>query len=350
MRRLFEFLKTVKSRSFRYPLHLVLQILPKGNRRRIPEQPKSICILSQEKLGDAVLLMPLLQGLKDNFTQTKIIILASSRNKPFFEKLPWVDQIYCYRPMTFDFFVRFRKEQFDVFFNPKDHPSRTFLLLTLFAKAYLKVGFAHPLLAHFYHRTLIFNDEYIARKNAALLNLWQIPYPEKTGEFLSMAVSDKWSQALPDAHSHIRIGINLSAGQTIREWGTDKVSQLLHKFEKEPVEFILLGTAQKQSIIEILSRRFPSVTRLPQTKDVWDLAFVVGKLDYLITPDTSTLHLAKMQGIPVIGLFQNRPGNLNRFFQPDKKNRAICSQGLNVHDIPVDQVIDTLMKLMETSN
>ena len=56
----------------------------------LPKTPKRILIQCQEKIGDGILVFPLLHGLNKIFPNLNIDLLCSKHNRSIFKRLPYV--------------------------------------------------------------------------------------------------------------------------------------------------------------------------------------------------------------------------------------------------------------------
>lgn len=55
---------------------------------------KSILILRTDRIGDAVVTVPLIRAIKENFPDKKLYVLSSERNKIIFKANPYIDEIF----------------------------------------------------------------------------------------------------------------------------------------------------------------------------------------------------------------------------------------------------------------
>ena len=76
--------------------------------------PKSIIILAQEKLGDVILLSPLLYNLKKNYPDIIIHVAAFSPIYTYLEKDPNIDFVFRVKQDYFKYFKEVRKQKYDL--------------------------------------------------------------------------------------------------------------------------------------------------------------------------------------------------------------------------------------------
>ena len=90
----------------------------------LPSNPHTILVQAQEKIGDAILLFPIIVGLKKMFPKSTIHILCSSKNEPILQAHKDVEKTMIYRSGR-RFWQILQETKYDLFYNPKDHPSIT---------------------------------------------------------------------------------------------------------------------------------------------------------------------------------------------------------------------------------
>ncbi len=101
------------------------------------------------------------------------------------------------------------------------------------------------------------------------------------------------------------VGIVLSGRSRYRQLSFEALSALIDGIRKtsdRPV--VLLGRPDERELSLALLRTLPReiVNRVGETS-LSDLAGQIGELSLLVSPDTATLHLAALKGIPSLGLF-----------------------------------------------
>ena len=340
-------LKTIRSRISRYSGAFLMSLVAGGSRSRTcPEEPESICILAQEKLGDAILLIPLFKELKRCFPSVSLTIIASRKNDSFLQSIPFVDEVYNPKSSGKSFHVFARQRSFDILYNPKDHPSRTFLIMTLLIKAVCKIGFKHAFSHRFYDIALEKAKGLpIVELNLRLLSLFSEDIPDSR-----IAPADLPVSHVDDAMAYFQtfarpiIGLNLSAGSPEREWSKDRWESLIARISPENATLFLFGMSDKSEMINSLISRYTHVISHHPLRSIAEVHGYMRNLDGFITPDTSLLHIALINGIRTVGLFTNNMENIKRFYTPADTSRIIISRSSSIRDI---EPADVLQKLKE---
>lgn len=342
------FLRTIERQAKRSLARSLLFFFGKAEARTAVAGPlRSIAILAQEKLGDAILLTPLLRNLRRALPEAKIHIVALSPVFPFFERDANVDVVHRVKQDYPGYFRRIRQMEFDLLFSPKDHPSFTFLYQARIIRARNRVGIDHPGHRGFFHHLLEIDfHQHIIEKNCALLDYLGLadgadacrPYlpPEPVAREIAGFIG-RVQQERPT-------GINLSAGEPAREWPVEKWQALLQRLDG-PV--VVLGMPDKAGMKARLETEFAHVLPSPQTRNIYEAGEIIRHLRLLITPDTALVHVASCYATPVVGLYRADPVHVRRFAPYRVAHRQILAPASQVAAIPVDQVVNATNALLQ---
>ena len=308
---------------------------------------KSVAIIAQEKLGDAILLTPLIKNLRQAVPDIQIHVMAMGRTYSFFENDPNIDRVYRVKENWITYVNEIRRKTFDVSFNTKDHSSFTFLFQTCLVKARYRVGIEHPRHRGFFNHAISCGfHEHMILKNCSLLDFLGISYSiEDCRPYLpEEKISKEVAQFLNDLPDCNLIGCNLSAGEKDREWPIHKWEKLV-KNMTHPV--IIFSMPERYREKEAIEKKFEHVIPSPATKTIYEAGQIIRCLSLLVTGDTSLVHVASSYHIPVVGLYRSDPVHLTRFSPFGEGNHQVVSPSYRVSDISVQKVwnmIDVMMK------
>jgi heptosyltransferase-3 len=272
----------------------------------VPQKIKSMAILTPERYGDLILLTPLIKNLRHRFPDMHITLVGVNDLVFFFKADRYVQHIHNGKKMLYRFRSRLFTETFDMLYNPKDHPSFVFLLLTCRLKAAHKIAIAHPLHRQFYHTQLPVKAEWSKLQiNCALLSLLEIHADgNNLRPYLPQApISEEIKRF---ARQHIPAGtlaINLSASRWIRRWPSAHWQLFLNQVQ---VPVIILAMPQQAAEKRQLEDQCNIVIASPPTKTLFDAAHLIAGCRLLISPDTALIHVASALNKPVIGLYTYR--------------------------------------------
>ncbi len=304
----------------------------------IPDKLDTIAIFVQEKLGDALLLTPLIRFLSTHFPGIRITLLTFSKaTYSFFKNDPFVYECFYINLAKLPLLSNLAKRGYDLLYNPKDHPSNTFLLLTALIKARYKVAVYHDLHQGFYHKLLEVDfGEHVIRKNLSLATLWDkaidlddmIPY-------LPTRQISHTMQVFADSLQSKPVAFNLSAGESHRLWDEQNWVRLAELISER---IVILAMPGERELKRALEKRFAHVIVSPTTTNLAEASLLLSKCLVLITPDTSLVHLSMISDTPVIGLYRFDPVHHMRFAPLSRNSRKLVSTSHTICDITPDEV------------
>jgi len=346
-------MKSKKDKSFfRKYFARSIQIITKKRKRgqTLQTPPKSIVILARECYGDSILLTPLIGSLRQEYPDLSIYIVAFSQIIfNFFSADPNVTGVYHAKRNIHRYIQGIFLKDFDVLFNPKDHPSTHFLIQSVLIRARHKVGHSNP--NHegiFDHLITLDQNTHESAKNLALLtvlsgNKVQPNYKPYLPPMPVTAKMNSFIESLPEKKF---LGINISAGhiggyRTIQQW-----SELIQHFPDE--RFVIFSTPHDLEEKKALEQANPNILQSPSTKNIYEVGEIVKKLKLLITPDTSLVHIAACFDTPLIALYRKFLADRTQFGPLSTQQQVIVSPTADIIDIENDSVIVALKKMLET--
>jgi len=338
--------KNVNRKVKHFLAKLVLSLIgPLKQKEKFEGSLDSIIILAQEKIGDAILLTPLLKNLRRALPNIRIHVITYSPIFSFFEQDRNVDMVYKGKNHYFSFYKAMRTKKFDLLFNTKDHPSFTFLYQSRIIPARHRVGIEHPHHRGFFNHMIQLDfHQHVIEKNCALLDYVGIPYTkEECRPYLPEGiVSDAVRSFISNISDQKSIGINLSASEKNREWSLTKWMKLLEKMRRPVVVLSMPNRYQdKRRLEELYEHVIPS----PTTRSIHEAGQIVRHLNLLVTPDTSLIHAASCYETSVVGLYRADEDHYRRFYPYLTPNRMVISSTNRVEDIPVESIIDAVEEL-----
>jgi ADP-heptose:LPS heptosyltransferase len=281
---------------------------------RLPDIPQNptILFLRQDRLGDAIISTPVFVELYKKYPSGKFIILLGENNKGIAQLLPIPCEIVVYRkkPLA-DFMMlrKLRKRKIDVLIDLMDNPSSTSSILI----AAIAPGFAIGIEkdnSSSYQLTVPLIDRakfHIIRRIAELVRPFGLD-PERMS--LKPILKDIDIKKVPG-----RAGIVLSAGAPDRRIPQPliaevasgllekklarEVSILYHPKDKALADDIIRITGNKNIVLSLATNSFK------------EFAETLASCEFVISPDTSALHLCSAYDIPVVALYVPSPPELH---------------------------------------
>jgi heptosyltransferase III len=306
---------------------------------------RSVCILAQEKWGDAILLSPLIGALRTARPDCAICVVTAGVSEQFFNHDPNVAECISLKKNRAAAISRLRRMRFDVLFNTKDHPSTTYLLASVMARARYKVGIYHWSQEGIYDHILdVGFHTHIVDKNCALLPWLGIQVRAGSGKsYLPvMTVSTAIRTIAPTIAGHGAIGINLSAGEPAREWDAGRWEELVRALNSPFVVFAMRDRMDDKTRLE----KMPGAIPTPPTENLTEAGTIIKTLRLLVSPDTALVHVAACTDTPVVGLYRNDPIHRSRFAPYGAASRMVASPSSRIQDISVADVVAAVNELI----
>ena len=238
-------------------------------------------------------------------------------------------------------------QEFDLLFNPKDHPSVTFLYLTAKIKAKHRVGIYHPQQEGFFdHMIRPEKPILMIKRNCLLLDYLGISYTENdlTPYMPEGPVSDEIQQFTKSIKDKDVIAINLSASNETKEWPFEHWIEFLNHVEQQVMVIAMPKHYEQKRRIE---ESYPNVISSPPTKSIFDANHVIRHLKLLISTDTSLIHIASCHNIPVFALYRIK-NDLIEFAPLSEKQYTIIAPDGNFRNIKPDTVIEKFKTFLTT--
>jgi len=285
---------------------------------------RSILIISTNWIGDAVMSIPAICGVRSLYPQARISVLARSAIADLFRAVPQIDNIISFRkdkglqriPTILAAAVRLRRERFDlVLIFPR---SLSTALIALLAGIPRRIGFASGL------RGALLTDA-LAR-DAELRSLHQTHYYKRLLEPLGRPVYPELPRLTlpPDArhwaaetlrHKNLPTKaalVGLNPGSTYgeaKQWLPERFAELARKLTADGNTVIVFGDAATGPLARAITDAATGrVIDMSGRTSITQMAALIERCSVLVTNDTGPMHVACALNVPVVAVF----GSTNR--------------------------------------
>ena len=313
-----------------------------------------ILFVRLNRIGDALVVTPLLSEIKKNI-DVQVYVLASQTNKIVFEDCPVVDKVIPFDKGLKSFLelLKFIEgEKFAAIVDLHDDVSTTVSFLIALAKVPLKFGLKKSN-SRIYTHTVEKLDPtriHVVERNMALLKLFRLDYDKEKINIVYQPKEkshDKAESFLAKIFKEKKplIGMNISAGDEARFWGVERYRQLLALIKSYDVNVLLLSTTRdlKYAVLIVVKNE-----PLFYTPSFDEFAAIISKLDFLFTPDTSTVHLASAFNIPMFGIYVQYNTNDLPWTPYQSKHEIVVTREPNLDNLSFEEVITKLKPFIET--
>jgi|WetSurMetagenome_2_1015567.scaffolds.fasta_scaffold35857_2 heptosyltransferase III len=303
------------------------------------------------KIGDMLLTTPLFSGLKNIFPECEIYVLTSKVNNEIALRDENISGTILYKKnflSILKLIFTLRKIEFDFWLDTKDEYSST-------SKTLLKIGkFAQSL--GFNTKDKLFTTslkEYVKGEHTVNINLSPLSFFKKDyAPFIMPSInipsdiSNKFSEVFGKLKNK-KILINISAGAENRYWKIEKWLELMNSIDKD-YDIILISDFKDKNLADHLIEKYngKNLNHL-NAGSIFEVAEIVKNSDYVLTPDTSVVHLASCFNKPIVAMFHNIDWVIKRYAPLSDNHRIILSKDKNsISDIEVAEVITGLKELL----
>ncbi len=281
-------------------------------------QYKKILIFRYDRIGDMLLTTPVFDILHRNAPQAEIHVLASESNDCVIRCDKRVAKVFLFKKNVVRLLQlrrQIRQENYNcvlclVFDKTKDGLLAQFLCGT----RAVRVTVAHERRFEVY--TPLY-DVQVPRVRGTIGQLqahvvchafgWQCDLDNLKYELAICNDSEQrmetWFRETVGEYAALLL--NLSAGDEHRSWTPQSAAEVA-KFitvRYPQTRIIALAMPAEAAKIQALRSACPEILAAPPTPDIMDVISLVRRAVAVITPDTSVLHIAAIEGKPLVGLY-----------------------------------------------
>ncbi|MEZ5359575.1 MAG: glycosyltransferase family 9 protein [Candidatus Zixiibacteriota bacterium] len=326
-----------------------------------PATIKAVLFIRPEKLGDMVISLPVFHNLKKLYPHIRIYTISSPKNIAIVKEDAVIEKNFLY---TKHFFTdlkmlrQVRKLKIDVVADMICDDSVTALFLTQYSSpSAWRIGLGKTRHREYYDFNYVYRTEdesHVVDNTIKLLTALGIDtdilekhipptvrpeYRRRADEFIGSITGDTGSPI---------IGLNLSAGRPTRVWQDEKNTELANRLLRAypDCRIIVSSDPSERDRAEKFTAQFAGrVHLIPKGLNLLEVSAILSRLDLLITPDTSLVHIARSFKVPVVGLYTQFGKNF-RLWKPfnQEGGTVISNNDYNIFDIEVDAVYSEVVK------
>jgi heptosyltransferase-2 len=295
-------------------------------RNAIPVEPRSFLVVRDWSLGESLLALPVLEGIRRRFPDAAIDVVVTPSSKAVFAHQPFVREVLNLDGGGILRLLRSRN-RYDVALDMMPYFRHS--ALVSFWCARFSTGFdTFPHRSKLYDHAIPFDDTVHMVRMFDRFNLWDHGF--HSGELVPLHRVTTTDPGLIRylASDAPRIGIHLGTAQTApwRAWRFDNFRALIQALLNAHPRLLVFLTgssaesASNRRMVEEVGD--PRLIRLDGRLTLHELADFMAHLDGFISSDTGPMHLSAAMGCPTIGLFgPNTPVRFGPF--PPERHRAL---------------------------
>lgn len=306
-----------------------------------PKDVKKILLIRRNRLGDAINSLPIIHGIKKNYPNIEINILANIYNAQIFEYCSAIDHIYILNENSWlgqNFFFlnptirKLKKEKFDLVIALGGYTSKL-AKITYFIKPRYSVGmgsnkFFFDLV---YDKAILVNktklksqmQEMTVLIKAARLNIPRnLPY---TNLELLYRPNKNWLAICPDVK------------RRVSQYPSNLYGEIINKLLKDKkIKKISFLTASSESPYMNLVNYGAEYIK---TNSLKEFINTLSKYQYVIAAEGGSAHIAGALGLSVLIIDGTKNQN---YWKPHAKNIRTFNNSISVEKIKPESIIKTL--------
>ena len=335
-------------------LKVLLIFSGRNERGNEDNQNNFSCILfiRLNRIGDALVSTPLLHQVKKNLN-CRICLLADKKNYFAFNNNPDIDELIVFEKGIkgiFEVLKFINENNIDTVVDLHDDVSTTVSFIVALSKAKNKFALKKDN-EIIYTKTIARPDRSKVHVVDRLLELGKLfdinseknkeriyYYPEEK----SLKTAEEFLKSRFDSEKFL-LGINISAGSQARFWGIDNYRQLINFLRNYDLNILLLAKPEDFSLAE----QIIDDNRLIFTSDFDNFCALISRLNFLFTPDTSTVHIAAAFDIPMFGIYVNYDTDEMIWTPYNTTFEAIITKEPTLHNIIFSDVKEKLKPFLE---
>ncbi|MGL4254649.1 MAG: glycosyltransferase family 9 protein, partial [Fusobacteriaceae bacterium] len=276
---------------------------------------KSILFLRYDgKIGDMVINTLLFREVKKNYPNVKVGVVARGAAKDIIKFNPYVDEIYDYeKGKESSLAERVRKAEYDVVIDFSEMLRVNQMKLINLCGGKVNIGLDKSdwkLFDLSYKKSY---DRHITDMYGNILQLLGVKEPDLSYEiYVDEAIKKRVDDIVEGIKEDIVI-LNPYAASKHRSFNRDRILEIGRRIlrdEKRAVVFI--GEPSKKVEIEgIISELGSDRVFYPELKGILEVAELISHAKYIITPDTSIVHIGVAKNIPMTAVYRLDTGDNN---------------------------------------
>ena len=326
---------------------------------------KKVLILKYDRIGDMVVTTPIFRELKQAYPDINISVLASDENKSIIKYNPFIYKIYTnYKNnLLIDLkkLLFLRKQKFDVCIELEHSviPHALFRLKIINPKKIISIykdgryGVKGGELKIYDFLTKKEPDKHFGEIWLNTLSFFDIKNPLKKYDiFLSNIEENRAKDFVKLIKSKLKIGINLEGSfkeKQIQSKDLKKICLSLKEKFSDITIVILSHPNRREKTKRIIAEiDLENVIISYETKNILDVAALINELDFIISPDTSIVHIASAFNKPILSIHENNELSYQLWKPTSSISKTIFSKSkYGIIDYKVNEVIDLSFEIIE---
>jgi len=321
----------------------ILRWITQKKASEVISTPKSILFLRYDRIGDMIITTPVFREFKRVYPNSKVYVLASGTNSEIIKFNPHVDGIFLNHKHSlvsdFPTLIKLRKLKIDIAVE-FDHSVVPHAILRLkIIKPNQIISVKKDGRYGVSGKELMIYDYFTKKeKDEHARDIWLRTIEIFTGKiinrnyeiFLNEESKVKSEKFIRHIDSDFYIGFNLEGavkGKRICFYDFEELASQIKKI-LPTAKIILFCHPKKRDQLnkKIEMSNLTNVCLSYPTFSIIDLCELVKKMNLIITPDTSVVHIASAFDIPIISIHEKNLNSFKLFMPQSNVSRTVFSE------------------------
>ena len=267
-----------------------------------PLPMKNVLAVSNTGFGDTILSIPAIKTLKKNFN-IHLTLMIKKQFLPLFENFKYVDDFIFYKNgiiNQFKIIKKIKNKNIDtIFLFHSNGPEDMFFSMLSNAKQILKFtnNTNYPFKKILLNKPII-SDNHITLQRLELVKIFNPKIIDTKLEVSKNLYFEKKEKNI--------VGIQLGTQDYYKVWPAENYIEIIKYLLHKNFKIFLFGANKidkkmSQTVLRNIDSK--NIINLCCKTNIKELAYYLRNIEFLITPDTGTMHLAIALNIPTISLF-----------------------------------------------
>ncbi|BDU49681.1 glycosyltransferase family 9 protein [Haliovirga abyssi] len=306
------------------------------------------------KIGDMIISTMMYREIKKNNPNITIGVITRENTFDLIKNNPYIDNIYIYKK-KYKYIKKIAgdisKVNYDVLIDFGDGISEKTIYLLNKIQAKVNIGFMKK-------DYKIFDisldekelNEHITNRYKKVLNFLGFEVSSYKYDIFENRSNDKIKLIKKNSVGEKTICINRFGASKHRTLSENNMLEIIYGILKlnKNIKILLLTPSNKKSLNKrVIDKIGDEKVKLIESENIMNAIEIMKKVDLIVTPDTSIIHIASALQKPLVGIY--RKGNAMKCWGPKGTNYKIVTSNSKdeINELETDKVVENIKKILQ---